>query len=113
MTKSIKNLQPNIVDVSNLRKRVETMSKIEKTMVTFRFPFSIGDSEISYPPGTYWIETDYELLAGISFPVYRRKKVLLHMANASENIAMGMPLIVEPHLMDDAIDRDNAVVARM
>ncbi len=40
--------------------------------VTFRRPFSISGTEGVQPAGTYIVETDEELLEGLSFPAYHR-----------------------------------------
>jgi hypothetical protein len=40
--------------------------------VTFRHPFSISGAEGVQPAGTYIVETNEELLEGLSFPAYHR-----------------------------------------
>jgi len=40
--------------------------------VTFDLPFSLSGAEKQYPAGTYTIETNEELVEGLSFLAYRR-----------------------------------------
>ena len=48
-----------------------TMRTSRRT-VTFARPFSLRGIETEQPAGTYAVETDEELLEGLSFPAYRR-----------------------------------------
>ena len=45
--------------------------------VTFRMPFSIAAVEHELPAGAYLLETDEELIQGLSFPAYRRVTAFL------------------------------------
>lgn len=48
------------------------MQRTNTTIVTFKYPFKLGNEDEAYPAGTYSIETDEELLQDVSFPAYRR-----------------------------------------
>jgi hypothetical protein len=48
-----------------------TMRTSQKT-VTFRRPFSLSGMDKVQPAGTYTVETNEELLEGVSFPAWRR-----------------------------------------
>ncbi|HSR56277.1 MAG TPA: hypothetical protein VLN73_08540 [Alphaproteobacteria bacterium] len=48
-----------------------------KKTVTFVNSFKLGDFEEVLPPGTYDVETDEELLEGLSFHAYRRILTLI------------------------------------
>jgi len=48
-----------------------------KTTVTFAQPFRLGAMADSFPAGRYAVETDEELLQGVSFPVYQRRSATL------------------------------------
>lgn len=48
-----------------------------KTMVTFTRPFSLSGFEGMQPAGDYSVETDEELLDGVSFPAYRRMATMM------------------------------------
>jgi hypothetical protein len=47
--------------------------------VTFARPFSLSGIKVQ-PAGTYTVETDEELLPGLSFPAYRRIATLIYLA---------------------------------
>jgi hypothetical protein len=53
--------------------------RTSRKSVTFSRPFSlIGIDEVQ-PAGTYTVETDEELLPGLSFPAYRRIATLIFL----------------------------------
>ncbi len=52
-----------------------------KTMVTFTRPFSLGGFEGQQPAGSYSVETDEELLDGVSFPAYRRMATMMQISS--------------------------------
>jgi hypothetical protein len=74
--------------------------------VTFNNSFVLGALVDRIPPGSYEVETDEELVEGISFPVYRRTLTLLHVPAlpGGRNYAMAIP--VEPTELDQALLRD-------
>jgi hypothetical protein len=53
-----------------------TMRTSQKT-VTFRRPFSLSGMDRVQPAGTYTIETNEELLEGVSFPAWRRTATVM------------------------------------
>ena len=55
-----------------------TVRTIKRT-VTFMRPFTLDCFDRELPAGPYIVETDEELLEGISFPVYRRIATLIHL----------------------------------
>lgn len=48
--------------------------------LTFTKPFTVAGIDAEQPPGTYLVETDEELIAGISFPAYRRTSTRIRLA---------------------------------
>lgn len=66
------------------------MQRTTTAIVTFRHPFQLGGTEDVYPPGSYTIETDEELLQGVSFPAYRR------VATTMQRINEGAPSYLMP-----------------
>jgi len=50
-----------------------------KSSVTFVKSFTLGDFDEVLPSGTYEVESDEELLEGLSFDAYRRIRVLIHL----------------------------------
>ncbi len=47
-------------------------TRTTRQSVTFRRPFAISGAEGMQPAGTYIVETDEQLLEGLSFPAYHR-----------------------------------------
>lgn len=51
--------------------------RTSRKTVTFTQPFSLSSIDEVQPAGTYTVETDEELVPGLSFPAYRRIASLL------------------------------------
>ena len=45
--------------------------------VTFVRPFALRGVDGAQPPGTYTVETEEELIQGLSFPAYRRTATVM------------------------------------
>lgn len=72
--------------------------------VTFRRPFNLGDESRPLPAGTYRVETDEELLEGLSFAAYRRTSTLLYLQPGRAGVTEVMT--VEPDELEAALLRD-------
>lgn len=55
-----------------------TVRTIRKT-ITFSRPFTLSGIDDVQPAGTYTVETDEELVAGLSFAAYRRIATLIFL----------------------------------
>jgi hypothetical protein len=53
--------------------------RTSRKTVTFAQPFSLSGIDEVQPAGTYTVETDEELLPGLSFPAYRRIATLIFL----------------------------------
>jgi hypothetical protein len=84
-----------------------TIRTSEKT-VTFRNPFVIGGFDEVLPAGVYSVETDEELLEGISFPAYRRILTVIHLHAEPNKPGLARTLTVDPNDLDAALQRDQA-----
>ena len=80
----------------------------EKT-VTFRRPFSLGRFDEKLPAGDYIVETEEELLEGLSFPAYRRKLTLIYLPANPRRPKCRQALPINPDALDAALLRDQAV----
>lgn len=67
-----------------------------KKTVTFANSFKLGDFEEVLPPGTYEVETDEELLEGLSFHAYRRTLTLIHLPAKSGRRELTRTLTIDP-----------------
>ena len=82
--------------------------RTRNTTVTFRRPFRLGGFDEVLPAGAYSIETDEELLTGISFPVYRRVVTLMHLHSEPDRPGCERLLTIDPKELDEALERDQA-----
>jgi len=78
--------------------------------VTFKRPFVLpGFSEV-LPAGSYIVETDEELMGGISFLAYRRILTLLHLPAKSGNSSLTRSLTIDPNDLEEALKRDQVLL---
>jgi hypothetical protein len=83
-------------------------TRTSKKTVTFKRPFMIGGLDEALPSGDYIVETDEELLEGLSFPAYRRKSTMLYLHQTSRNPSRRQALPINPSELDAALMRDQA-----
>ena len=79
-----------------------------KKIVTFRRPFVLGGIDEALPAGPYSVETDEELIEGISFPAYRRILTLIHLHPKPGRPGLTETLTIDPNELDAALERDQA-----
>ena len=84
------------------------MTRTSKSTVVFRRPFILGGLDEVLQAGTYSVETDEELLEGVSFPVYRRKLTMIHLHERPGQPGVKQILTVDPRQLDEALERDQA-----
>jgi hypothetical protein len=82
-----------------------TIRTTRKT-ITFTRPFCLNKAEELLPPGTYALDTDEELIDGLSFLAYRRIATLLHLPSISSKSATSEVVTVDPVELEAALDRD-------
>lgn len=76
--------------------------------VTFKQPFTLRGLDRAFPAGDYTVETDEELIQGLSFPVYRRVLSQIHLRTVPEHPGCSQVLKIDQHDLDDALARENA-----
>jgi len=79
--------------------------RTSETTVTFRRSFVLGGFDEVLPAGTYTVETDEELLEGISFPAYRR---ILTLIRLHPHPGLTQTLTIDPNELNAALMRDQA-----
>lgn len=79
-------------------------------VVTFARPFVLKGFDMLLGPGDYRVETDDELLGGVSFPAYRRLSTLFHLDNIPGQPGITQTLIIDAKDLDAALLRDSAIV---
>jgi hypothetical protein len=58
-----------------------------KSTVTFKRPFNLSGFDGEQPAGSYSVETDEELMEGVSFPAYRRMATMMQLDASSRGSA--------------------------
>jgi hypothetical protein len=82
--------------------------RTRKRTVTFRRPFVLGGIDEELPAGAYDVETDEELLEGISFPAYRRISTLIYLDSNPDHPGLKQMLTIDLNELDAALTRDQA-----
>jgi hypothetical protein len=62
----------------------------------------------SLPPGTYEVNTDEELLEGLSFPVYRRVATWIRLTSRQHGVTMFQTAPVDPAELETVLAGDAA-----
>ena len=79
-----------------------------KSTVTFIRPFRLGALGDQYPAGRYPIETDEELLEGVSFPAYRRTATMMRLIADPLHPSATEVAVVDPQELEEALAADAA-----
>ena len=81
-------------------------TRTSKRTVIFHRPFILGELDEEQPAGAYIVETDEELLEGISFPVYRRIATLIRLHAKPGRPGVVQTLYIDPKELEAALLRD-------
>jgi hypothetical protein len=84
-----------------------TMRTTQSTM-TFVRPFRLGAFGEQLPAGRYPIETDEELLEGMSFPAYRRTATMMQLIADPLHPTVTEVAVVDPQELKEALTADAA-----
>lgn len=87
--------------------------RTSRKAVTFRRPFSLSGIDEIQPAGTYTVETNEELIEGLSFPSWRRTGTVLLLRQPGSGIGQDVeidPLELEAVQDGDALELPEAVV---
>ena len=79
------------------------------TNVAFSNPFNLAGLDEELPAGIYAIETEEELLEGVSFPVYRRVNTTIQLQPVSSNHTTRRAMSIDPVELDAALSRDKTL----
>jgi hypothetical protein len=78
-----------------------------KRTVTFKRPFSLSGFDGEQPAGTYSVETDEELLEGVSFPAYRRMATMMQIEpGSSTQGGASQVAVIDPQQLESALAVD-------
>lgn len=82
-----------------------TMRTSQKT-VTFRRPFSLSGMDKVQPAGTYTVETNEELIEGVSFPAWRRTATVILLRPQAGSAGPVEDLDIDPLELEAAQESD-------
>ncbi len=81
-------------------------TRTTRTAVTFTSPFFIGGLEDPLPAGAYDVDTDEELIEGLSFLAYRRVQTVLYVPGEPGQTFVMRMVTVDPGELDAALEHD-------
>jgi hypothetical protein len=85
-----------------------TMRTSRKT-VTFRHPFLLSGMDAAQPAGSYTVETNEELLEGLSFPAWRRTATVILLRPQAGAAGPREDLDIDPSELEAAQEGDAAI----
>jgi hypothetical protein len=83
-------------------------TRSHSTSVVFSHPFTLKGVDGVLPPGDYRVVTDEELIAELSFPVYRRVSTMIFLPAQSHQASSVEMIVIDPQDLRAAQDRDTA-----
>jgi hypothetical protein len=87
-------------------------TRTNRKTVTFGGAFVLGGFDRELPAGAYVVETDEELIEGLSFPAWRRVATLIHLPATPAHPGRTETLSVDPAALDAARKRDRTDAVR-
>jgi hypothetical protein len=76
--------------------------------VTFTRPFSLNGIDEVQPAGTYTVETQEDLLHGVSFPAWRRIATLIFLPSRPGGTFVEQMVSIDPLELEAAQEKDAA-----
>ena len=80
--------------------------RTSRKTVTFARPFSLRGIDGVQPAGTYTVETDEELIEGLSFAAYRRVATVMFLPSQPGGTILGQIATIDPLELQAAQARD-------
>ncbi len=74
--------------------------------ICFEHPFALSAMDGPIAGGSYMVETDEELIAELSFPVWRRTATRLFLPARPGSTTRGEVVSIDPLELDQALERD-------
>lgn len=86
-------------------------ARTSTTSVNFENTFTLSNLDEVLPSGTYELETDEELLEGLSFTAYRRTRTVIRLPSPTGDPNLTRALTIDPDDLDAALVRDRQKTA--
>lgn len=84
------------------------LTRTSRRTVTFSHPFVLTGVDGVQPAGTYTVETDEELVDGLSFPAYRRVATVILLPVRAGGTTLAQAATVNPLDLERAEQADVA-----
>jgi len=81
--------------------------RMRRQTVIFERPFSLRGAGNQIPPGTYAVDTDEELIDGLSFSAYRRRTTTIFLPT-QPGAGSGELIEIDPGELAEALKKDAA-----
>jgi hypothetical protein len=81
------------------------MMRTSRQTVMFKRPFCVSGMSGEQPAGSYAVDTDEELIEGLSFPAYRRIATTIFLPTRP-GASSGEALRIDPGDLAAALERD-------
>lgn len=101
-------IAPRIVPGRPGLRRHPMFSRTTRKTVTFSHPFVLPGVDGVQPAGTYTVETDEELVEGVSFPVYRRVATVILLPPPAGGAGLFQAATIDPLDLERAEHADAA-----
>jgi hypothetical protein len=85
--------------------------KTERATISFANPFSLKELDAAQPAGDYILETDHELIEGLSWLAYRRVATFLRIPRISAAQGFSQRVSVNQANLDAALMKDRQQTA--
>jgi hypothetical protein len=89
-----------------MSKREPMTTRTTSKVVTFEQPFVLADLDEVLPAGNYVVDTDEDLIDGLSFFAYFRATTTIYLPSASADPRLWRTMNVDPKELDMALKRD-------
>ena len=86
-----------------------TTVRTSRKTVTFARPFLLSGIDEIQPAGAYTVETDEELLPGLSFPAYRRIATLIFLPSRPGGTFLEQVVNIDPLELEAAQKGDASI----
>ncbi len=82
--------------------------RTHRETLTFAHPFTLSRVDDVQAPGAYTVQTDEELLQGLSFLAYRRVATVIFVPHRHGGPSSLQAITVDPHELADTLERDGS-----
>ena len=89
------------------------LSRTTTTTAVFERPFTLSAVGRVLPPGSYVIDTEEELIPGLSFIAYRRVSTTIYFTIRAGATSARQVVTINPGELDTALKRDAAAVGSL